>query len=321
MRKNTVRSLVVVLALWGLLPALAQAQKNKEIMKEIIQLQTTVDHTQQQVRELQRGLVERTTVLTTLVEQAVDSVNRMSTTVASLERAVREGQANAEARVGSLGTEVQALRDSLDEMGVRVAKLSEQLAETRGVLQSLDARLTQTPTTATPGPAAPTQQVGPATPTQHEGTPPTSGGTPPPVSTPSASPPPPSAETLYATALRDLTTGKYDLARQQFADYLKYYGDTALAGNAQFYIGETYYQEKDYRQAVSEYDRVLTSYPTSYKMAAAQLKKGLALLELNDREAGIRALRGVIRRYPKSEEAQRAREHLQRLGVTTSGSQ
>ncbi|MBI4461818.1 MAG: tol-pal system protein YbgF [Acidobacteria bacterium] len=294
MRKKVVLFLFVCLAVGSFLAVPTEAQK-----KEIIELQANMRTLQEQVRDLQRSLAERTTVLKSLVEQTVDAVNRMNTTVADLERAVKEAQANSEARVDSLTTQVQALRDSLDEVSVRVAKLSGQLTETQSVLQSMDVRLSPQapPLEATPG--GPTPASAPATATSGI----------------------PSAETLYAAALRDFTTGKYDLARQQFGDYLKYYGETPLAGNAQFYIGETYYQQKDYRQAIAEYDRVLNNHPKSYKVAAAQLKKGYALMELNDREAGIRALRVLIREHPNSEEARLAQRRLERLGVARPGNQ
>src|SRR5439155_1684707 len=67
----------------------------------------------------------------------------------------------------------------------------------------------------------------------------------------------PSADTLYSNGLRDITSGKYDLARSEFQDYLKYYGDTDLASNAQFYLGEIAYSQKNYDLAVAEYEKVL----------------------------------------------------------------
>lgn len=271
-------------------PVSLQAQK-----KEIIELQTTVALLQQQVGELQRSLVDRTAVLKTLVEQAVDAVNRMQNTVIELEQTVKQAQANSGARVDSLATEVRALRDTVDELGVRVAKLSEQLAETQNVLQTVDARL------AAP-PPSPTDTGQPAQP----------------AATPQPSSPPPSADTLYSSGKRDFDSGKHDLARQQFLDYLRYYGQTLLAGNAQFYIGEIYYQQKEYAQAVEAYDKVLTSYPKSYKVAAAQLKKGFALIRLNEREAGIRALRAVLREHANTNEAKLARDELRRLGVSSN---
>ena len=57
------------------------------------------------------------------------------------------------------------------------------------------------------------------------------------------------------------------------------------------------------------------------KAAAAELKKGLALIELGQQEAGIASLRHVIQRYPKSNEALQARDRLRKLGVATAGTE
>ena len=53
---------------------------------------------------------------------------------------------------------------------------------------------------------------------------------------------------------------------------------------------------------------------------AAQLKKAYALLNLNQRDAGVRELRALIARYPKSLEAQQARDRLRSLGATSTAS-
>jgi tol-pal system protein YbgF len=134
----------------------------------------------------------------------------------------------------------------------------------------------------------------------------------------SPSGPAPSADTLYSNGLRDITSGKYDLARQEFQDYLKYYGDTDLASNAQFYLGEIAYQQRNYDQAVNEYDRVLTAYPRSFKLAPARFKKGMALIELGQKAAGVRELREVVKRYPGTEEERRARAKLKDLGIAAA---
>lgn len=123
---------------------------------------------------------------------------------------------------------------------------------------------------------------------------------------------------LYSNGLRDITSGKYDLARQEFQDYLKYYSDTDLASNAQFYLGEIAYSQKRYQEAVSEYDKVLTVYPKSFKLAPARLKKGMALLELGQKTSGVRELREVVRRYPGTEEERRARARLKELGASVT---
>jgi len=67
---------------------------------------------------------------------------------------------------------------------------------------------------------------------------------------------------------------------------------------------------------VKDYDKVIEEFPDGNKAAAAHLKKGFALLELSQRDAGVRELNGLINRYPRSQEAQAARDRLKKLGVT-----
>jgi tol-pal system protein YbgF len=133
-----------------------------------------------------------------------------------------------------------------------------------------------------------------------------------PASPPADAPP---ADSLYKNALTDYNAGRHDLAMQQFQDYLKYYPNTELAGNAQFYVADLEYRQKNYQAAVAGYDKVIEQYPEGNKVRAALLKKGYAHLELGQRDAGVAALRTLIQRYPRSTEANSARERLRRLGV------
>ena len=133
---------------------------------------------------------------------------------------------------------------------------------------------------------------------------------------PQSQAPPP--DVLYNNALRDYNAGKNDLAVQEFADYMKYYPNTDLAGNAYFYLAEIEFRQGKYQEAAKNYDQVLQNFPTGNKAASAQLKKGFALIELGQKRRGSR-VRHVIQRYPRSNEALQARERLRKLGVATGG--
>jgi len=130
--------------------------------------------------------------------------------------------------------------------------------------------------------------------------------------------PPP--DVLYNNGLRDYNGGKFDLAGQEFAQYMKFYPTTDLAGNAQFYLAEIEYRAGNYPAAIDDYNKVLDQYPDGNKSPAAQLKKGFALLELGQRDAGTKELNKLIARYPRSIEAAQARDRLQRLKPSTSTS-
>ncbi len=291
--------LAAVAALVGVLlwPSPAVAQKQRDIL---IQVQRDVTTLQQQLRDLQQSVDRSSAVLKTLIEQAVDAVNHMGTVIDGLEQSVQQAQARTNTRVDSLVVQVQSLRDTVDEVGARLGRISQQLAETQSVMRSVDARLATTP------PPAPVEGLGGP-----------GAAAAPPTGT-RAQTRVPSAQSLYDTALRDFIAGNYDLSQQQFNDYLRYYGRTELAGNAQFYLGEVQYRQHNYQSAIENYNRVFTRYSNSNKIPAALLKKGYALLELKQQAEGVRVLRRLLEKYPRSDQAPMARARLRRLGAIAS---
>lgn len=278
------------------------------VARELIELQRDVTSLLQGQKDLSTQMTQDHTVMKTLVEQSGDTVGKLNGTMSALQKSVQDVQANSGARLDTMSTQVQGLSDNLEEIKSRLGKLNQQLVDLQNTVQSLDAKISTggaaTPSTgvSNPGGASPSVPAGGVTP---------AGGA-------SGAGPAPSADTLYSNGLRDITSGKYDLARQEFQDYLKYYGDTDLASNAQFYLGEIAYSQKNYDQAVTEYDHVLTNYPKSFKLAPAHLKKGMALIELGQKTAGVRELRDVVKRFPGTEEERRARAKLKELGVAVT---
>ena len=81
---------------------------------------------------------------------------------------------------------------------------------------------------------------------------------------------------LYNNGLRDYNAGKADIAKQEFSDYVKFYPNTDLAGNAYFYLAELAYKEGNFQEAVTNYDQVLQNFPTGNKAPSADLKKGFS---------------------------------------------
>jgi tol-pal system protein YbgF len=216
-------------------------------------------------------------------------------------------QANSGARLDTMSTQVQGLSDNLEEIKSRLGKLNQQLVDVQNTIQSLDSKIS--------GGSAPSGTSAPSSTPGGGSVQPTGAST-----SGSSTGPAPSADTLYSNGLRDITSGKYDLARSEFQDYLKYYSETDLASNAQFYLGEIAYSQRQYSQAVGEYEKVLTNYPKSFKLAPARLKKGMALIELGQKTPGIKELREVVKRYPGTEEERRARARLKELGVAAVAS-
>jgi len=84
---------------------------------------------------------------------------------------------------------------------------------------------------------------------------------------------------------------------------IHYYPQDDLAGTAQFYLGEIAYKQLRLTDSVKSYNAVLENFPGNSKAPAAQLRKGLALIQMNRKEAGIHELRLLIQRLPQTPEA------------------
>ena len=120
-------------------------------------------------------------------------------------------------------------------------------------------------------------------------------------------------ETLYEEAYADYRASSYDLATLGFKQYLETYPDTELADNAMYWLGETYFAQARFNEAILAFDNVLSQYPRSEKVASAMLKRGYAHLQLGDRQRGTDELRALLRTHPSSEEAAIARQQLETL--------
>ncbi len=121
------------------------------------------------------------------------------------------------------------------------------------------------------------------------------------------------AEELYDKALQLFRGGQYKAARAEFTSFLELYPKTDLSDNAQFWLGECYYAEKRYREAIAAYEKTIKEYPKSGKVSSAMLKQGMAFLELGDKTAGKILLKKVVKSYPESNQAKIAKRKLARV--------
>lgn len=126
---------------------------------------------------------------------------------------------------------------------------------------------------------------------------------------------------LYQAALNDYQRGKFDLAAQGFRAYMDQAPQGDVADTAQYYLGESLYSAKDYRNAIDEFERLVRDFPQSPQVPSALMKTGYAYYEIKDSVQGRRALRALVEKYPTSKEAKLAEERLRledRTGATRS---
>jgi len=200
------------------------------------------------MRTMQTRFDERMGVMNNLVQQDADSVNKLVAALNGLQTTLTKQQSDSGTKTEQLSGQIQALNDTLDELKVRLAKVSKQLEDMQASQQSIAAQQA-------------TQQA---------------------ATDAAKNAPPP--DVLYNNGLRDYNGGKPDLASQEFADYVKFYPNTDLAGNSYYYLGEIQFKQGNYQQAVQSYDQVLQNFPSGNKAASAQLKKGFALVELGKQD-------------------------------------
>jgi len=300
-RLHTTRNRLLAAAAWGgfLISSVAPAHAAS---KEIVELQTQVQQMMDMVQRLQSTLDARFGVLQHLAEQTADEANQMKSAVNTLQQKLSAQSDASNGKMDTVSGQVQSLNDSVDELKARIAKLDKTLVDLQAQLQNTQA------------PPAPAQPVGAAAPIPGQAAGP--GGIPAGAPPAGAAMPqvPPLQETLQA-GVRDYNAGRYQVAAGEFQDVAHYYPLDDLAGTAQFYLGEIAYQQQDYTDAIGFYNQVLDAFSGNPKAPAAQLHKGLALLAMSKKDAGIHELRLLIQRHPQTPEARVARSKLNEMGV------
>lgn len=118
---------------------------------------------------------------------------------------------------------------------------------------------------------------------------------------------------LYATAKKMFDEGDKANARGRFEEFIKKYPKSEYAGNARFWIADSYYSEKWFEKAILEYQKVLENYPKGNKVAASRLKQGYAFAELGEKANARLILNELLKKHPDSNEAKLAREKLKSL--------
>ena len=296
---NKLRNRLLAAALFAMLLASAPMPA-RAASKEIIELQTQVQQLLDMVQRLQSTLDGRFGVLQHLVEQAADNSNQMTATVNALQQKINAQSESGNGKLDAVSGQVQSLNDSVDELKSRIAKLDKSMQELQSQLQNIQsppagvattgavpAGVLASPVAGLPSGAPATNQI-------------------------------PPLQVTFQAGVRDYNAARYDVAAGEFQDVLRYYPLDDLAGTAQFYLGEIAYRQQNYTDAIKSYNAVLEGFSGNPKAPAAQLRKGLALLQINKREAGIHELRLLVQRHPQTPEAAQARAKLNGLGVRIS---
>jgi TolA-binding protein len=221
--------------------------------REIQELQRDVAQLQEMIRTLQSGVEQRVAGATTQMQAMTQSMDKLNATVAGVQKGLEQLAQDQDRKivplVASQGSRVEQMTGTLSTMQQAVADLT-------AALNRLETQMVDV------GNAVKVMQM--------------------------AAPKPPSAEDLLKSAESDRLGGKFDLALQEYADYVKQYGDTPMADTAQFQVGMLHYAAKDMEAAVKDFETLAGKYPGSKKLPEALFYKSKSLQAL-DRAADARA--------------------------------
>lgn len=117
----------------------------------------------------------------------------------------------------------------------------------------------------------------------------------------------------YQTAFDLLQARKYDEAAKAFTQFLSGYASSPLADNAQYWLAQSHYVQRQFNVALPEFQKVIDKYPQSSKLPDALLKVGYCQSELGNKSAARTALQEVKRQFPDTTAARLAAQQLEKL--------
>ncbi len=254
-------------------PLSAQSDEERQIMADLRILQM-------QTQEL--------ALMVAILTKALDDMSLSVTDQAAI-----NSQAFADSRllVDTVANSIRVLREKVDDTNVRISSFSQEIEALRMSIPRFPATVDDSEATESEG-----EQV----------------------SAPSPEPPLPtnpgiSPQRLYDNAWADYSTGQWSLAIAGFDTYIKTFPRSDLADDAQFYIGETHYNDGRFADAVLAYDEVIVNHSEGNAVPEAQYKKGLALDRLGDTDQARETFQTVLDSFPDSRMAALALQALNRL--------
>jgi TolA-binding protein len=267
--------------------------------KEMQELQRDVALLQEQVRQLQQSQDKQLAAITTLVEQAVEAANRANTAVAVIQSGFQQSVAQQETKV--VGP-VVGLSTRMDTLANNFSTLQQSVADLTSLTEKLQAQMTDLNNAVkvmqAPAPAPPPGAGAPAAA----------------ASATAAEPCPSYSKELYDDAQRDRQGGKLDISLQEFGKYLRCFGSTDLAPNAQYFIGTIHFAQADYPTSLQDFDAVLEKYSDNNKTPGALFYKGETLVKMGRKTDAQKEYRELIVRFPKDNLAAQACSRLTDLG-------
>ncbi len=239
-----------------------------------------------------RMLQEQTALLRAQLAALNDTLRALGSKLDEQSGVARKAMADQKLSIDTIGDNLRVVREKVDDNNVRVNSLSQELEAIRTAIAQ-----------GTPPAAAPTgtDAANPA------------GAQPAAPAGPPAAMPAQSPQRLYDTAWADYVAAQYNLATSGFENYIRTFPRSEQAGDAQYFIGECYYQQGMFKEAAAAYDEGITGYPNSQKVPDMYYKRGMAFNALGIVDRAKASWEYVVKTFPNSAAGGLARQALAQI--------
>ncbi|MET0213550.1 MAG: tetratricopeptide repeat protein [Vicinamibacterales bacterium] len=256
-----------------------------------------------ELRMLQEQTQQLAITLAAVNQALAESVKLLNTRMDEDANALRKGFADQKLLIDNMATDVSRIRERSNDTNVRIGSLQEELEALRTTVQAL-----QQTAVAPPAPAPVVDPLAPA----GTGTSTTPAPLPPPVAPPSTAGLSPTR--LYETAQADYFAGQWSSAISGFEAFLRAFPRSEQADDAQLYIGETYFAQNQWSEAIAAYNQLIQSYAGTNSVPVAYYKRGLAQERLGQIDAARASWEAAAKSFPDSDAGRLAKQNLDRLG-------
>jgi tol-pal system protein YbgF len=239
-----------------------------------------------------RMLQEQTALLRAQLTALNETLRSLGTKLDEQGGVSRKALADQKLSIDTIGDDLRVVREKVDDNNVRVSSLSQELEAIRVAIAQGAVPGAQTAAGDAANPA---------------------GAQPPPAAGQGAQPPVQSPQRLYDSAWADYVASQYNLAITGFENYISKFPRSEQAGDAQYFIGECYYQQGMFKEAAAAYDRGIGAYPNSQKVPDMYFKRGMAFNALGLVDRARESWEYAVKTFPNSEAGRLARQRLDQI--------
>ena len=267
--------LAAVLTAAAYAPVSAQSREQRQMMADLRILQVQAQEMQNMMGALNQALSDALKTINTRLNEQAESTRRSF--------------AEQKSVIDTLSNDLRIVREKLDDNNVRVGSLAQEVDSLRELI------------TAMPRSGDVGADPGAADPAAAAGGPPAATG----LGT--------SPQRAYDAALSDYWGSDYELAISGFKAYLSTFPKSERADDAQFYIGQSYYNQGKYAEAADAYGLTIRTYPNSDLLPDAYYKMGESYRNLKQLDRARSAYQFVVKSYRESAAAAQAEQRLQEV--------